>query len=80
MTPYDRAWSMGSYTRYMTSYDGIWQVVIIPDGALGQADLDSGPSPSHSGWQGVTGIIASSTETHWHWLLDSELKFKLVSP
>ncbi len=31
MTPYDRAWDMGSYTEYMTSYDGICQVVRIPD-------------------------------------------------
>ncbi len=26
MTPYDRAWDMGSYTEYMWSYDGICQV------------------------------------------------------
>ncbi len=31
MTPYDRAWDMGSYTEYMWSYDGICQVVRIPD-------------------------------------------------
>ncbi len=32
MTPYDRAWDMGSYTEYMTAYDGICQGVRIPDG------------------------------------------------
>ncbi len=31
MTPYDRAWDMGSYTEYMWVYDGICQVVRIPD-------------------------------------------------
>jgi hypothetical protein len=31
ITPYDRAWDMGSYTEYMTVYDGICQVVRIPD-------------------------------------------------
>jgi hypothetical protein len=31
MTPYDRAWDMGSYTEYMWSYDGICQVVRISD-------------------------------------------------
>ncbi len=33
MTPFDRAWDMGSYTEYMWVYDGICQVVRIPDGA-----------------------------------------------
>ncbi len=33
MTPYDRAWDMGSYTEYMWVYDGICQVVRIPDDA-----------------------------------------------
>ncbi len=32
MTPYDRAWDMAVYTEYMWSYDGIRQVVRIPDG------------------------------------------------
>ncbi len=31
MTPYDRAWDMAVYTEYMWSYDGICQVVRIPD-------------------------------------------------
>ena len=31
MTPYDRAWDMGSYTEYMWVYDGICHVVRIPD-------------------------------------------------
>jgi hypothetical protein len=31
MTPYDRASDMGVYTKYMTVYDGICQVVRIPD-------------------------------------------------
>jgi hypothetical protein len=31
MTPYDRAWDMGSYAEYMWVYDGICQVVRIPD-------------------------------------------------
>ena len=31
MTPYDRAWDMGSYTEYMWSYDGICQGGRIPD-------------------------------------------------
>jgi hypothetical protein len=35
MTPYDRAWDMGSYTEYMWSYDGICQVVRIPDVNIG---------------------------------------------
>ncbi len=34
MTPYDRAWDMGVYTEYMTVYDGICQVVRIPDGRV----------------------------------------------
>ncbi len=33
MTPYDRAWEMGIYTEYMWVYDGICQVVRIPDAA-----------------------------------------------
>ncbi len=38
--PYDdRAWDMGSYTEYMWVYDGICQVVRIPD-----ADSESGRS------------------------------------
>ena len=31
MRPYDRAWDMATYTEYMWSYDGICQVVRIPD-------------------------------------------------
>ncbi len=31
MTPYDRAWDMGSYAEYMWVYDGICHVVRIPD-------------------------------------------------
>ncbi len=31
MTPYDRAWDIGVYTEYMWVYDGICQVVRIPD-------------------------------------------------
>jgi hypothetical protein len=31
MTPYDRAWDMGSNTEYMWSYDSICHVVRIPD-------------------------------------------------
>ncbi len=31
MIPYDRAWYMGSYDRYMRSYDGRCQVARIPD-------------------------------------------------
>ncbi len=31
MAPYDRAWDMGVYTEYMWVYDGICQVVRIPD-------------------------------------------------
>jgi hypothetical protein len=31
MTPYDRAWDMGSYTEYMWVHDSICQVVRIPD-------------------------------------------------
>ncbi len=32
MTPYDRAWDMGSYAEYMWVCDGICHVVRIPDG------------------------------------------------
>jgi hypothetical protein len=32
MTPYDRAWDIAVYTEYISSYDGICQVVRIPDG------------------------------------------------
>jgi len=31
MTPYDRAWDMGSYTEYMWSYDGIWRHLETPE-------------------------------------------------
>jgi hypothetical protein len=31
ITPYDRAWDMGVFSEYMTVYDGICQVVRIPD-------------------------------------------------
>ncbi len=42
MTPYARAWDMGPYTEYMsiwymTVYDGICQVVRIPDARRGRA-------------------------------------------
>ncbi len=37
MTPYVRAWYMGSYTEYIMSYDGICQGVRIPDGAAAAA-------------------------------------------
>ncbi len=37
MTPYDRAWDMGSYTEYMWSYDGICQGVRIPDAGTASA-------------------------------------------
>ena len=37
--PYDRAWDMGSYTEYMWSYDGICQVVRIPDDYLHYNDI-----------------------------------------
>ncbi len=39
MTPYDRAWDMGVYAEYMWVYDGICQVVRIPDGCSGRANL-----------------------------------------
>ncbi len=41
MTPYDRAWEMGSYTEYMWSYDGICQVVRIPDAGSGESESHS---------------------------------------
>jgi hypothetical protein len=41
MTPYDRAWDMGSYTEYMWSYDGICQVVRIPDEWPGRLRAES---------------------------------------
>ncbi len=42
MTPYDRAWDMGSFTEYMWSYDGICQVVRIPDAINSNKNLDLG--------------------------------------
>ncbi len=41
MTPYDRAWDMGSYTEYMTVYDCICQVVRIPDVVARQPEPES---------------------------------------
>ena len=38
MTPYDRAWDMGVYTGYMWVYDGICQVVRIPDAPAASAN------------------------------------------